>query len=53
MNINAATSRRQTQLRPEAFDCPAGRYGHMPIPRLVRVAAILCALMLAWNAKGF
>ena len=53
MNINAATSRRRTQLPPEAFDCPAGRYGHMPIPRLVRVAAILCALMLAWNAKGF
>lgn len=52
MNINAATSRRRTQLPPQAFARPAGRYGRMPIPRLARVAAILCALMLASNAKG-
>jgi hypothetical protein len=52
MNTNAATSRRQTQLRPEAFACLARVYGNLPIPRLVRIAAILCALLLAWNAQG-
>ncbi len=52
MNINPATSRRPTQLPPEAFARPAGLYGQLPIPRLVRIAAILCALLLAWNAQG-
>ncbi|MGA2001625.1 MAG: hypothetical protein ABSG52_16705 [Terriglobales bacterium] len=52
MNINHATSRRRTQLPPEAFARPAGLYGQLPIPRLARIAAILCALILAWNAQG-
>ena len=52
MNINHATSRRRTQLPPEAFACPAGTYGYLRVPRLARVAAILCALILAWNAQG-
>ena len=53
MNINPATSRRRTQLPPEAFVRPAGLYGQLPIPRLARIAAILCALILAWNAQGW
>ncbi len=52
MNINAATSRRRTQLPPEAFVRPAGLCGQLPILRLARIAAIVCALMLAWNAQG-
>ena len=52
MNINPATSRRPTQLPPEAFARKAGIYGQLPIPRLARIAAILCALILAWNAQG-
>ena len=52
MNINPATSRRPTQLPPEAFARPAGLYGQLPIPRLARIAAILCAVLLAWNAQG-
>ena len=52
MNINPATSRRPTQLPPEAFARPAGLCGQLPIPRLARIAAILCALILAWNAQS-
>jgi len=52
MNINPATSRRPMQLPPEAFARPAELYGHLPIPRLARIAAFLCALLLAWNAQG-
>ncbi len=52
MNINAATSRRQTQLRPEAFAGPAGLHRRLQIARLARIVAILCALILAWNAPG-
>ena len=52
MNINPATSSRPTQLPPETFARPAGLYGQLPIPRLARIAAILCALILAWNAQG-
>ncbi len=53
MNINPATSRRRTQLPPEAFVSAAGLYGQLPIPRLARIAALLCALILAWNAQGW
>ena len=52
MNINPATSRRRTQLPPEAFAGPVGLYGQLPIPRLVPIATILCVLLLAWNAQG-
>jgi len=53
MNINAASLARRTQLPRGAFARPVGRlYGQLPIPRLVRIAAILCGLILGWNARG-
>jgi hypothetical protein len=52
MDIKPPTSRRRTQPRPEAFARPAGVHGHLPMPRLVRVAAILCALLFGSNTTG-
>ena len=54
MDTNAATWRRRTQPFLEPFACLVEIVRYLTaLTTMFRVAAILCALLLGWNGKGF